>query len=886
MAAGLLETRLRIPPLARHLVPRTRLVRDLEEAVSCHRLTLVMAPAGYGKSSLLSQWATARREPVAWVTVDPVDNDPGRFLRSLVVSWGLAVPSVRESAAYLLVSGMNPDPDDVIEALLEIESGIAFVLDDAHLILDDDLRTTLATLVERLPPRMRVVLAGRSLPFLPVARYRARGELAEFHASDLRFSLGETRAFLVGDKGLQVDHDSIARLDAAMEGWVAGLHLVSLSMRGGTPGEWVDIPTGRHRFIADYLREDVLTWLPVEAREFLLRTSILDQLCAPLCEAVTGQSDSQAMLEWLEQEQVFIEPLDVVREWYRYHPLFADVLRQELYRAHPADVAEVHRRAARWFLANNQSEEALAHALAGDDAETGVTVLDQYLPDLINTWQLGVARRWLDSVPPAWRDRHPEIRISEAAYLLVSGAMEEGMSRLEEMEARLQATAIDDTLRLTARVSAVRCFVSCFQKDLGNAEAFADRALAGLGGADAAYRADIHHALGDTYRHFGQWDAARASYQRVLETPRTHLAPYRDVHVYGALADLELMRGRLQSAKGYWDQARDAVEQPESLGLIQLPVIGWVHIRLGELFYEWNDLPAARDYAEAGVRSAAIGDDPRVRVAGATLMARLQLAVGDVEAAADTLEDVRTLVEKSVLQDVAARYDRCRIEVWLAQGAVGYALHSLETTLAVDEPLHRLAVARVLCAVVDDPSLERAERMLTGLLEVAADEGRLGLEIEAWATRALVSWQRSDVPRALIGIERALTLAKPEGYIRLFADLGPAMAPLLQEARTRHVLPDYLETIQRAIGKDVRLPGDRAVTLPEPLSPRELDVLRLIAAGLTNEDIGDRLFISPETVKKHASSIYGKLGAGNRTETAARARELGLLTDSQKHSLS
>jgi LuxR family maltose regulon positive regulatory protein len=357
--------------------------------------------------------------------------------------------------------------------------------------------------------------------------------------------------------------------------------------------------------------------------------------------------------------------------------------------------------------------------------------------------------------------------------------------------------------------------------------------------------------------------------------------------VYGALADLELMRGKLRSADAYWHQALDAIEHPRSQGLIPLPVIGWVHLRLGELLYERNDLVAAREHLEYGAKSAALGDDPRVQIAGAALMARLRLTEGDLDAAARLLDDARRLVDRSrsAFVDWAARFDRCQLDIWLARGerhqAVGWVLEYLAGNVPaaeLDRSIADLAACHILIAQGDAASLQQAAGILDPLLTLASTAERAGIQIEALAMQALLHQRRGQIAEAMASLEHALRMAEPEGYIRLFVDLGLPMAKLLQEARSRHVMESYVAMLLQAFGADVPV-SSGGQRLPEPLSPRELEVLRLVAAGLTNDEIAGKLFISAETVKKHTGSIYGKLGVGNRTGAATRARELGLLDE-------
>ena len=373
MDSYLLATKLQIPPQPQRAVRRTRLIDALERGIPRYRLVLISAPAGYGKTTLVSQWAYASRFPLAWLSIGEEDNDFDRFLRYLLTGWEAVQPGLSQSPLALLLGAMSPDKEAVLAAFInsanDAPNPVVFVLDDYHLIEERSIHEALTFLLDHLPPNLHFVLVSRGEPPLPLARYRARNEMLEFRAEDLNFWLEETKDFLNETMGLELAHDEVVRLQTQLEGWIAGLQLAALTLRRrGTGTDKLDV-SGRHRFIADYLREDVLAPLPDRMQHFLLRTSILDRLCGSLCDTVTGQEDGQAMLEILERENLFLLPLDDNREWYRYHWLFAVFLREELKRRHPDEVPELHRQAAHWYLNHNLPEPAFRHAVDGDDVQ-------------------------------------------------------------------------------------------------------------------------------------------------------------------------------------------------------------------------------------------------------------------------------------------------------------------------------------------------------------------------------------------------------------------------------------------------------------------------------------------------------------------------------------
>jgi LuxR family transcriptional regulator, maltose regulon positive regulatory protein len=884
---SLLVTKVRIPPPPPYAIARKHLISMLEEEVPRRRLTVVTAPAGYGKTTLLGDWARHSQTRVAWLALDEQDNVLERFLRYLLAAWQEVAPAITESQFGLLLSGISPESDDVLASLIATASGIeeslVFVLDDYHLISDSAIHGALAFLLDHLPPTLHFVVSLRGEPPLPLARYRARQQLFELTTRELSFSREETGYFVDRTLELALSEDDIARLHGQTEGWIAGLQLAALTLRRrGLVSEHPPI-SGQDRFIVDYLREEVFAFLPEEEQRFLLQSSILERLCGPLCAAVTGQPGSQGMLEFLEREKLFLLPLDEKRQWFRYHPLFADFLQEELRRRYPDDVAALHRRAGRWYLTQELPEESFHHVIAGNDVDSAIEIFDHYLAIKLSSGEFSVVQRWLDALPAEWSASYPVLELARAGLLAYTGAVEDCIQCLDDVEERLALVESAEVRRQRARVNAVRCFVACFQNDLAQAEELAAHALRDLPESDLGFRPGIYGALGDTYRRHGRWEQAEAAYTKVLEAAQSPVVRFYSAHVSGALADLALRQGRLKAAADYWRQALAAVEEQAGKPTLPLPVLGWLYIRMAEILYEWNELAPANDHLSRGLQRAELGGDVRALIAGYLLAVRLQLAAGKVGEATAYLERARPLVEESAFAEWRSRFERCQLELWIAQDmlrtAVNWADDLLDEGAIQERPeseVAQLGMTRVLIVKGDQPSLERAQRLLERLLEAADVEGRAGIAVEALAQRALALWRRGDGPGAMGSLERALRLAEPEGYVRLFVDGGLPMARLLQEARSRDVMPTYVERLLTAFGSSVPSVSE-APALPEPLTTREEEVLELLAAGLSNREIGEELVISPETVKKHTSNIYGKLGVRSRTEAVARAREVDLL---------
>ncbi|MDQ4077600.1 MAG: hypothetical protein M3220_15305, partial [Chloroflexota bacterium] len=807
MEPSLLATKLRIPPQPLHVVHRARLMDSLERGIPHYKLVKVSAPAGYGKTTLLAEWARSSRFPIAWLSIGEEDNDLERFLRYLLAALEKVQPGVRESPLGLLLGGMSPDSKAVLAAFINVANDVpdhlVFVLDDYHLIEEQAIHDALTYLLDHLPPVLHLVLAGRGEPPLPLARYRAHQEMLEFGARDLRFLREETKDFLNERMGLDLAPEEVEALQAQVEGWVAGLQLAALTLRQRLPEVDRSVISGHHRFIADYLREDVLAPLPTDVRQFLLRSSILDRLCGPLCDVVTGKEGAQEMLELLEREKLFLVPLDDSRKWFRYHRLFADFLREERKRRHSDEmVAEGHRRAARWYLAHDLPEQAFHHAVEGEDVDLVLRIFERYIQAKLTGGEFKVVKQWLDSLPHAWQADYPMIGLVRTGFLLFTGQLDACVRCIEDVEERLVAAETDETRPQLARVHAVRCSIACFQDDLARAERFAGQASQDLAEEDHLFRAIIYGSLGDTYRRHGHWGEAKECYLELLDFIDDPAFRVQSVHVFGALADLDLRQGRLQDAASYWRKALAAIQERETWGRLPLPLTGWVYIRMGEILYEWNQLAEAREHLSRGLDRAELGGDVRAMISGYLIAGRLELTEGDVEAAAEYLERARPLVESAHFFHWISRFERFQLEVWLAQDRLRAAVHWADEMLqgaALEErpesEVAQLTMARVLIVKGDGPSLERALALLGSLLRAAEAEGRTGISIEALALQAMAHWRRGDRIAAMTSLEGALRLAEPEGYVRRFVDMGLPMARLLQEAGSRDVMPDYVETL-------------------------------------------------------------------------------------------
>lgn len=893
MDTNLLATKLLIPPSSHHTVRRERLIDALEHEMPTARLVLVSAPAGYGKTTLLTQWARSSRHAVAWLTCGDGDNDLMRFLRYVLSAWDRVQPGMMESHLGLILGDVSPDLDRVQGAFIalagDLPGHLAIVLDDFQVIDNPVIHETLAFLIDHSPPSLHFVLASRGDPRFSLSRLRARGELLELRIADLQLRPEESLG-LLAEAG--VPELTPARTDALhrkVEGWAAGLQLMALTLRNRPETPDRVTVSGRHRHIADYLGEEVLTGLNEDTRRFLLQTSILERLSGPLCAHVTDTPHSQDMLESLERAGLFLMPLDDHRTWFRYHGLFADFLRERLSRTVGLDTGELHRKAARWHLDHDLPEQAFDHALAGDDVATVIEIVHRYLTAKLFSGEVRVGTRWMQAIPARWKASSPDLQVEEAAFFLISGQREAGIRRLEQAERTSQESS-PWARHTIARVKAMRCFISCYSNNLTDALHFANQAFQDLAADDVEYRVNLYHALGDTYRGNGRWREATSHYLKALELsseqPRAPATRHLPVHVYGAMADLELRQGHIREAASFWMKALALVEDREHWGRVPLPVTGWVYLRIGELHYEWNDLAKAWEFISQGLERAELGGDARATIAGKIILSHLEIASSRTEEADAHLDEARILLEATPFPDWTSRLERCRVRLWLARddlrSAVSWSdamLTSGELDRRPDAAVAWLAIAHSLIRKGDRDSLTQAVTLLKRLHADAATTGQTGVLIDAGALMALARERQGGHPAALTELERALRLAEPEGYVRLFVDLGLPMRWLLREARNRGVMPDYVSRLLAAFGEHADTGSSRSAALLtiEPLSTRELDVLRLIAAGLTNREIAEALFVSPETVKKHTGNIYGKLGVHNRVEAVTRARALTII---------
>jgi LuxR family maltose regulon positive regulatory protein len=887
MAASILATKLYAPPPRPNVVRRPRLIQRLDEGLH-RRLTLLSAPAGFGKTTLLSDWLAERDRPAAWLSLDSGDNDPARFLTYLVATVQTVVPNVGDGVLGALQTPQPPPIDAVLTALLNdltssVSNPLVLVLDDYHLIEASPVDQALAFLLEHLPPPLHLVLATREDPQLPLARLRAGGQLTELRAADLRFTPAEAAAFLTQAMGLTLSAEDVAALESRTEGWIAGLQLAALSLQGHTDASaFIQTFTGSHHFVMDYLVEEVLRRQPERVQVFLLRTSILDRLCGPLCEAVlrAPAGTGQATLEALERANLFLVPLDQERRWYRYHHLFAELLRQRLRQSAASSavgeerdlVAELHRRASQWFEDNGLPIEAFQQAVAANDFERTARMIERGGIPLHFRGAVTAMLDWLGSLPPAVLDARPALWASYAGLLLVSGHTTGVEEKLQAAERALAGAETDeDTRNLIGRIAAARATLALTRYAVEPMLFESLRALEYLHPNNLPMRANANFTLGFAYFLQGDRVASRRAYSEAAALSQAARDIFTTILATLGLGNVQEVEYQLHlAAETYRGILQVAGNQP-------LQIVGEVHIGLARVLYEWNELDPAEEHGQQSYQLERQYESVIDRfVSCQVFLARVRLARGDATGAAALLAEASQAARQRNFVHRIPEVAAAQVLVLLRQGHLAAAaqlaqaqellLSQARAHLAQGEPAAALAALAA-----------RREQRQPWFWE---DERLKALLLEAVALHL-----QSDEDQAMQVLGDALALAEPGGYIRSFLDEGRAMVRLLSTAAARGLMPDYVGKLLAAFDAEIleggatsqRGPAASAQPLLEPLSQRELEVLHLIAEGLSNQEISERLVVALDTVKGHNRKIFDKLQVQRRTEAVARARELGLL---------
>ena len=917
MSAGseqdvLLATKLHVPGTRPGFVPRARLADRLEEGLD-RKLVLVSAPAGSGKTALLADWARHNRRPVAWLSLDPGDNDPVRFWRHAAAALDQVRPGIAAKVAALLGPPAPRSFRGVVTAVInEIAAQpageeILLFLDDYNLIGSLRVHESMTFLIEHLPPGLHLMLASRADPPLGLARLRAGAQLAELRAADLRFTPGEAAALLSRAAGEELPDAATAALTSRTEGWAAGLQLAGLSLRGRSDiSGFVAAFDGSHRYVLDYLTGEVLDHQPGDVRAFLLETSVLERLSGALCDVVTGRGDGQAMLEEIERANLFLVPLDEVRGWWRYHHLFADLLRKRLQRERPGRAPQLRRAAAIWCEEHGLADEAIGYALASDDPLLAAQLIERHFDAFFYSRAEGpMVQRWLAALPVSLVAARPRLLLIKAAIALLSGRMDEVTALLDNAERSYADAATEPfepsagkaasfLVNIPARIALDRAYLADLRGDGESTATFATQALAEIREGETMLKshAVATLAMADWLR--GRLPEAERGFASSITAwreawPALALAAWG----YRSLGQVQRAQGRLGAAlRTYRLAAAITADVRQAVA----PTAGTGNVGLAEIAYARGDLDTARRHVtESITRNRELVYTPLLAI-GLALLAWIKQAEGDPAGAMESMGEAARLAPDPGITSLLNPVPAERARLLLAQGDVAAPGRwvqerglSADDELAYPREAEYLVLARVLVA---QGLPGRALALLERMHAAAVGQGRVGCVIETGTLRALALAAIGEEDRAIGVLAAALTLGHPEGYVRVFADEGEPMRALLgrlaSRQRGRHdavgdIPAGYLARIRRALDPKpaesqaaaTAVPG--LLGLPDPLTSREREVLGLLAQGRANKDIAAELVVTLDTVKRHVSHILAKLAAVNRTEAVARARELNLI---------
>jgi LuxR family maltose regulon positive regulatory protein len=877
MATPLLTTKLYVPPVRPELVSRPRLIEGLNAGLD-GKLTLISAPAGFGKTTLVTEWLNSVARPSTWLSLDENDNDPARLITYLVAALQRIDAKIGQTVEALLLTPQPPPPEAIFTVLINDVAAVArpfvLVLDDYHLISALRIHQQVTFLLDHQPPQMHLVIASREDPPLPLSRWRARGQMAEIRHADLRFTLEETADFLRRVMGLELSSADVAALHRRTEGWIAGLQLTALSMQGREDvHELVQSFTGTHRYILDYLIEEVFQGQPADVQDFLLKTSILDRLTAPLCDDITERDDSGGVLLALEQANLFIVPLDESRQWYRYHRLFRDLLRNRLRTMEEEDlVTSLHTRASQWYEANGFPSETVHHALAARDWERAATLISDGGDALMKRGQMTTLLRWFQALPEDVVRGSPRLCCDYSWPLILTGQLEAAESYLGQAE-----EASQEDPALLGEVLIAQAHIARARGDDQRTIELSGRVLPLLPQEAFSERSVVAVNLGIAHCSRGNLAEAEQALEEALR------AAERSANLFVKLVALYFL-GRIQAARGRLHEGAELYKQVLDAGEEGVPLLSLAlaHGDLGSLLYEGNHLDSGGEHLQKSLDLSRRSGDLEVQIASYRMLALLRQAQGQESAALEAIQQAHRLAHASDMPPlVPSRNAACHVQIALAQGDLATAIHyaaqiSQDADAFSFHPRLNLSEARLLLAQGEK---EEAAQRLEARYDRAAEAGlRWGM----LRVRVLQALAAPTPAAALPFLSEALTWGEPEGFVRSFLDEGESLVPLLRHAATEGIAPHYVKKLLAAFAVDARRragekPPALAQPLIEPLSDRELEVLRLVAEGLSNREIADRLVISVGTVKTHVHNILGKLDVRGRTQAAARARELDLI---------
>jgi len=901
----ILATKLYIPPPRPNIVPRARLIERLNQGLH-HKLTIVSAPAGFGKTTLLSEWIAGCQRPAAWLSLDEGDDNPARFWSHFIAALQRVAANVGVGALGMLQSTQLPPIESILTSLLnEIISspddpstgsgqGFILVLDDYHDVDSRQIDNALTFLIERLPPQMHLVIATREDPDMPLARWRARDQLIELRVKDLRFTESEAAEFLNRAMGLLLSSEDVAALETRTEGWIAGLQMAALSMQGlqDTAG-FIQSFTGSHHFVLDYLIEEVLQKQPEAIQTFLLQTSILERMCGQLCDAVLLHSSSagQETLERLERANLFVIPLDHERRWYRYHHLFRDLLRQRLmHKTSPDEIARVHVHASEWLETNGDFAEAFQHALAAADVDRAARLAESAWQAMEESFQTGAWLGWVNQLPASVRNVRPVLCTQMGWAHMDAGNVNASESSLRDAEQCLNLPSSEMIVvekeqfqSLPIRIAFVRAYNAQSQHRFSEAVKYAEMALDLMPNKEDFMYAQVSTLLMGTHWANGNLDVACKLVGDWIEASKQAGKLFFAIAGAFGKADILSAQGRLRDVLQTYQQALELAAAHNAEGHT-----AHHHLGLGMLYHEMGEDERAARHLQKSFELGRLTTIVDWAYRKSLTQALLKESEGGLEDALDLLDEAQRLHVRTPTPNLRP-VDAVKACIYLKQGKLlktqewaHKSGHSLRDAPDYLHEFERLTLARVALAEYQNDPNEQLWLDTLGLLErqlkLAEGQNRLRSRIEILILQALAFHAKGDIAKALASLEQALTLAEPEGYLRIFVAEGMPMADMLPKLKDGR-LKSYVEKIMAVLERSKDNPPASLTHQPliEPLSERELEVLHLIAQGLSNQEITRKLFVALSTVKGHNLRIFAKLQAKSRTEAVARTRELGLL---------
>lgn len=901
MSGELIRTKLFVPSPPPGFVARPRLAKKLAQGLQ-RKLTLISTPAGFGKSTLLSTGTSALDCPVAWFSLDEADNNPVRFWSYFITCLQTVYTKIGQSMLVALENFPTPHVEplliSLINELVEMPEEIAFVLDDYHVIEAEPVHNAIDFLLEHMPPQFHLVIATRIDPPLRLSLLRGRGQLIELRATDLRFTLEETTAFFNEAMGLGLSDENLAMLEDRTEGWIASLQMTAISIQGRDDiPEFINSYSGTHHYIMDYLTEEILNRQEESIQSFLLKTSILDRLSGPLCDLITGQATGQNRLEHLVSANLFLVPLDDERRWFRYHHLFADLLLHRLNATQPDLAPALHRRASEWFEHEGLMAEAVHHALAGNDFDRAGDLIESIAVPLINESRLSAPRAWLDRLPIELIEKRPWLCVSLSSVYLSVSDLYNAERLLEKAESLISGekgsqffASAEDFNKIRNHMVGLQATLKLWHGDIPGTIALCLETLREGSSDQSTAQCLLTWNLGAAYWIRGELDSASEYLERSLALSQSTRNFFVALVCLGYQADIQVQQGHLHKAA---EIDRRAIELGHKWGGGNpLPGTSFAYVSMAQVLYQWNRIDEAMYHLKQGIELSKQNVEAlviRMTFPGLVLLSDLK----DTEyTARQILEQLRTITPAPNNQAAQDIIDAWMVRLSIAQGDLAAAerwVESLEgSNLNLDSIARRLSQFGYLTLIrvcIARGDVNELPGVLEPLCRHAEAEGRIGRLIEILILQSIAQYLQQNIDEALATLKRALIWAEPEGFLRIFADEGKPMKELLHRAKSRGIAVSYVNRILNAfesyepahpIWPDTKVLITPSST-PKPLTAREIEVLRFLAAGATSKEIADNLFLSVRTVKKHAENVYAKLDVHNRTQAINRAHEIGLL---------